>query len=291
QEDLKKAIKFYNQALQIDPNYALAHEGLATVYMVMESNSQVPPGTAAPNAEFHAVKALELDDSLAGAYLVLGTVKTMNNYDLATRETYYQQALIKNPNYRTARLWLSNNYTVRGEFEKAEAELFRVREIDPLSLGVQLNLAELYYYWRKPDKAIEQAELMLVAFPGESYPNTLIAQSYAQKGMIAEATTVIDKTPADNASRVVILAAAGRIDEARRMTESLAKSVAAKNNPYFVGCAFAVSGEKEKAFEWLEKSYNLRQADLVSIKIDPMLDSLRGDARFQDLLRRVNLAD
>ncbi len=290
-EDLKKAIDFYNQALQIDPNYALAHEGLATVYMVMESNSQVPPGTAVPQAEFHAVKALESDESLAGAYLVLGTVRTMNNYDLAARETYYQQALLKNPNYRTARLWLSNNYTVRGEFEKAEAELFRVREIDPLSLGVQLNLAELYYYWRKPDKAIEQAELMLAAFPDDSFAVNMLAQSYAQKGMLTEAAAAIDKTPSDNPNRVKILVAAGRMDEARRFAESLAKSDAAKNNPYFVGCAFALIGDKETAFAWLEKSYNQRQADLVSMKIDPALDSLRDDTRFQDLLRRVNLAD
>lgn len=290
-ENLKKAVEFYNQALQIDPNYALAHEGLATVYMVMESNSQVVPGTAAPNAELHAVKALELDDSLAGAYLVLGTVKTMNNYDLATRETYYQQALLKNPNYRMAHLWLSNNYTVRGEFERAEAELFRVREIDPLSFGAQLNLAELYYYWRKPDKTIEQAELMLVAFPEDSYANTLIAQSYAQKGMLTEAFAAIDKTPADNPSRIVILAAAGRFAEARRLAGSLAKSDSAKTNPYFVGCAFALVGDKETAFEWLEKSYNQRQADLVSMKVDPALDSLRDDARYADLLRRVNLAE
>lgn len=290
-EDLKKAIGFYNQALQVDPNYALAHEGLATVYMVMESNSHVPPGTAAPQAEFHAVKALELDDSLAGAYMVLGTVKTMNNYDLAARERYYQQALLKNPNYRTARLWLSNIYTARGEFEKAEAELFRVREVDPLSLGVQLNLAELYHYWRKPDKAIKQAELMLVAFPDNSFANTMIAQSYAQKGMMAEAFAWIDKTPSDNANRVNILAAAGRIDEALKLAESVAKSDGAENNPYFVGCAFALSGDKETAFKWLEKSYNLRQADLVSMKIDPALDSLRDDERFHDLLRRVHLAE
>ncbi len=290
-EDLKKAIEFYNQALQIDPNYALAHEGLATVYMVSETNSIVIPGTAAPLAEFHANKALELDDSLAGAYMVLGTVKTLNSYDSATQENYYRQALAKNPNYLTAHLWLSNIYTVRGEFEKAEAELFRVREVDPLSFGVQLNLAELYYYWRKPDKAIEQAELMLVAYPDESFANTLIAESYIQKGMLAEATAAINKTPSDNPKRILILAADGLIDEARAFTESLAKSDAAKNSPYFVGCAFALIGDKETAFEWLEKSYKQRQADLVSIKVDPALDSLRGDARYTDLLRRVNLAE
>jgi len=132
---------------------------------------------------------------------------------------------------------------------------------------------------------------MLVAFPEDSYANTLIAQSYAQKGMLTEAFAAIDKTPADNPSRIVILAAAGRFAEARRLAGSLAKSDSAKTNPYFVGCAFALVGDKETAFEWLEKSYNQRQADLVSMKVDPALDSLRDDARYADLLRRVNLAE
>ena len=115
----KKAIDFFNQALQVDPNYALAHEGLASTYTVMEFNAIVPPGTVVALAELHAAKALELDDSLAGAYIALGAVKTMQNYDLQTRENYYKQALLKNPNHRTARLWLSNIYTVQGKFEEA----------------------------------------------------------------------------------------------------------------------------------------------------------------------------
>nr|MDQ6940678.1 winged helix-turn-helix domain-containing protein [Verrucomicrobiota bacterium] len=101
QDHLQRAIEFYEEALRVEPNYALAHDGLGEVYMVMEFNSLVPPGTASPKAELHAQKALELDSSLAGPYIVLGAVRTMQNYDLQARETYYEQALLKNPNHRT----------------------------------------------------------------------------------------------------------------------------------------------------------------------------------------------
>ena len=290
-ENLQKAVGFYEEALRVEPNYALALEGLADVYMVMEFNSLVPPGTAAPKAELYAQKALELDDSLAGAYIVLGAVKTMQNYDLKTRENYYKQALLKNPNHRTARLWLANNFTVQGKFEEAEREILRVQELDPLSFGVRLHLSELYYYWRKPDKSIEQAELMRAANPDDKGTSSFLAKAYAQKGEFDKAFAALEKNPMDDVNRAYILALAGRGDEARNIVEAFAKSDGGRQNPYWVGCLYAAIGERETAFAWLEKSYAKRQADLVSMKIDPPLDNLRDDERFQDLLRRVHLAE
>jgi len=290
-ENLQKAIEFYEEALRLEPNYALAHDGLAEVYMVMEFNSLVPPGTAAPKAELHAQKALELDGSLAGPYVVLGAVRTMQNYDLQARENYYQQALLKNPNHRTAHLWLANNFAVQGRFEEAEREILRVQELDPLSFGVRMHLSELYYYWRKPDKSIEQAELMLAANPENKGVYSFLAKAYAQKGDFDKAFAALEKNPTDDINRVFILALAGRVDEARITTEAFAKSDAGNKNPYCVGATYAAIGERDKAFAWLEKSYAMRQADLVSMKIDPPLDNLRDDERFQDLLRRVHLTE
>jgi TolB-like protein/DNA-binding winged helix-turn-helix (wHTH) protein/thioredoxin-like negative regulator of GroEL len=286
--NLEKAIGYFDEALKIDRNYALAHEGLAGVYAVMEFNSLVPPGTVAPLAESHAQKALELDNDLAGAYIVLGEVRTMKNYDLKTRENYYNQALLKNPNHRTAHLWLANNFTVQGKFEEAEREILRAQELDPLSSGVRLHLSELYYYWRKPDKAIEQAELMLAASPENLGAYSLLAKAYAQKGEFEKALASIEKNPTDETNRALVLALAGRADETRKTIEDFAKSDGGNKNPYWAACLFAAIGDKETALAWLEKSYDARQADLVSMKIDPMLDGLRDDARFQDLLRRVH---
>lgn len=288
-EDLKKAVDFFDQALKVDPNYALAHEGLALTYAVMELNAIVPPGTVASLAEQHATKALELDDTLAGAYLALGVVKTMNTYDLAQRERYYRQALLKNPNNRTAHLWLANNFTVQGKFEEAEREILLAQEIDPLSLGVHLTLAELYWYWNKPDKVIDQANIMLVANPDSDDAHGLLARAYAQKSDFEKALAELDKIPSDKLIHALILANAGRVGEARKYVDAFANSEDAKNSPFKTGDLYAAVGDKEKAFAWLEKSYAMRQADLVSIKIDPALDSLRGDPRYADLMRRVNL--
>jgi TolB-like protein/DNA-binding winged helix-turn-helix (wHTH) protein/Flp pilus assembly protein TadD len=290
-ENLQQAIEFYEEALRLEPNFALAHDGLAEVYMVMEFNSLVPPGTASPKAELHAEKALELDGSLAGPYIVLGAVSTMQNYDLQARESYYRQALLKNPNHSTAHLWLANNFTVQGKFEEAEREILRVQELDPLSFSVRMHLSELYYYWRKPDKSIEQAELMLAANPENKGTYSFLAKAYAQKGEFDKAFAALEKNPTDDINRAYILVLAGRRDEARNITEAFAQSDAGSKNPYCVGAMHAAIGEREKAFAWLEKSYAMRQADLVSINIDPPLDNLRDDERFRDLLRRVHLTE
>ena len=290
-EDLNKAVGYFNEALKIDPDYALAHEGLASVYAVMEFNSVVPPQSVAPLAEIHAQRALELDENLAGAYVVLGAVKTMRNYDLDERERYYREAIRRSPNHRTAHLWLANNLMARGKFEEAERELLAVRELDPLSTGVQLELWQLYYYWRKPDESIQQAELMLAANPENLGVYSFLAGNYAQKNDFEKAFAAVEKNPTDMSGRAQILALAGRTDEARKLIEDFAASDGGKKNPYWVADLYAVAGDKELAFAWLEKSYAVRQADLVSIKIDPNLDNLRDDARYADLLRRVHLDD
>lgn len=288
QMDLPKAVEFFREALRLEPDYASAHEGLATVYALMEMNSQVPPQSVAPLAEFHASRALELDENLVGAYLALGTVKTLRNYDLNERIGYYREAIRRSPNYLTARRWLATNLLAQGKFEEAETELLRVQEGDPLSYGVRLNLAELYLYWRKPDKSIEQANMMLIGNPANTEAHNLLYKAYLQQGLITEAAEEYRKYDPNNSS-IAILAATGQIDAARKAAENYAASEAGQTNPYVVGCLFAGVGEKEKALRWLEKAYELRQADLVSMKIDPAFDNLRDDARFQDLQRRVGL--
>ena len=290
-DDLKKAVDFFSQALKIDPNYALAHEGLASSYTVMELNAIVPPGSLTALAEYHAARALELDDSLAGAYIALGAVKTLTNYDLAERERYYRQALLKNPNHRTAHLWLANNFTVQGKFDEAEREILRAQEIDPLSLGVHLTLAELYWYWNKPDKVIEQANLMLVSNPDSDGAYSLLARAYAQKKDFEKALQALGRIPSDNLTQAIVLTAAGRGSEANAYGEAFKRSDEARNSPFKLAIVYALALDKEAAFDSLERSYQMRQADLVSLKIDPSLEMLRSDPRYLDLLGRIHLQD
>ncbi|MBC7910356.1 MAG: hypothetical protein H7Y30_07650, partial [Pyrinomonadaceae bacterium] len=116
-------------------------------------------------------------------------------------------------------------------------------------------------------------------------------KAYAQKGEFDKAFAALENLTAEDTTRVLILAAAGRSDEARKIVEAFVESDGVSQNPFWVSCLYAATGDHEKAFAWLEKSYKMRQADLVSMKIDPALDSLRKDARYSDLLRRVGLSE
>lgn len=180
---------------------------------------------------------------------------------------------------------------MQGKFEEAEREILRVQEIDPLSAGVRLHLTELYYYWRKSDKSIEQAELMLTAQPENLGVYAFLARAHNQKGDFEKAFAALEKLTPGDGTRVSVLASNGRREEALKITETIAASDEGDKSPYWVACLYAVIGEREKAFEWLEKSYAMRQADLVSMKIDPALDSLRDDLRYRNLLKRVNLEE
>lgn len=290
-ENLKKAEEFFNEALKIEPDYALAHDGLAQVYMVTEFNSYEKPGTAAPKALFHAEKALAQDDSLPGSNIVLGAVKTLKNYDLNERERYYNQALLKNPNNRTAILWRSNIYLARGEFEKAEAEIFKAQEIDPLSNGVHLSLAELYLYWRKPDEAIKESEMMFMLHPENTDINLFLSSAYYQKGEFEKGLNLLEKTSFGDYFKAGFLAKLGKPEEAKKAADDYANSEQGAKNPYFAAINYGNIGEKEKAFEWLEKSYKMREANLISLKIENAFDGLRDDPRYFELLKRLNLAE
>jgi len=286
--DLRQAVDLFNKALAIDPDYAIAHQDLALTYAVMEVNSIVPPGSVAQLAEQHANKALQLDDSLSSPYIALGAVKTLNTYDFATREKYYRLALKKEPNNRTAHLWLASNYLAQAKFAEAESEDFLARELDPLSSGVHLQLAELYWYWNKPDKIIEEANIMFAAEPDNDQVPTLLARAYVQKGDFDKASAEADKAPTAKWLRLVILAAAGRTKEARQFALDTANGLTADNDPYEAACAYALIDDMEHAFAMLERSYEKHQASLVSVRIDPRLNTLRQDSRYPEFLRRIS---
>jgi predicted Zn-dependent protease len=166
-----------------------------------------------------------------------------------------------------------------------------VQELDPLSAAVHLHLSELYYYWHKPDNSIEQANMMLAEHPDDSTAIGLIARAYAQKSDFAAAFAAMENLPANNGDRAMVLASAGRRNEARKIIDSIMVTEKVNISPYYIGCLYAAVGDRETAFAWLEKSYAVRQADLVSMKVDPALDSLRDDPRYIELLGRVHLND
>lgn len=291
-ESMTNAVNLFEQALQIAPNFAGAHEGIATTYIVMESNSLVSPGSVIKKAEFHANEALKLNENSVDALLVLSETKTADNYDLELRENLLRQAVEKSPNFGRARMWLANVLTTRGKFAEAESELLKLRESDPLSFGVLFTLCELYLYWRKPDETIKTINLMRELDTSEAMYNRLLATAYLRKSDFAQAKIIIDKDPDSYRSLLIIwLTKTGKTGEARTELKKLEAAETGTTAPFVIGYLYAQLGEKDTAFAWLEKSYEMRQSDLVSLKVEPALDNLRDDARYQKLLARVGLAD
>ena len=291
-EAMTNAITLFEKALTIAPNFAKAHEGIATTYVVMESNSQVPPGSVIKKAEFHAKEALKLDEDSVDALLVLSETETSDNYDLPLRESLLRQAVEKNPNFGRSRMWLANVLTIRGKFAEAESELLKLQESDPLSSGVQFTLSELYLYWRKPDEAIKAANLVRDLSPPETIPDRLFAKAYLQKGDFEQVSKILEKRPDNYESlHIIWLVKTGKVDEAKIELKKLEITEMGKTSPYVIGYLYADLGDKDAAFAWLEKSYAMRQSDLISMKVEPALDSLRDDARYADLIRRVHLKD
>ena len=292
-DGLTKAASFYEQALAIAPDFADAHAALATTYVIMESNSFVPLNTVIKKAEFHANEAMRIDDSSVDALLVLSETKTSENYDLELRENLLRQAVEKNPNHARARMWLANLLTVQGKFSEAENELLYAQQIDPLSYGVRLNLAELYFYWRKPEKVLEQTRFLPDQGTENGAEYWIRVRAYLQQGDTAKAREYWSKLADDEKDDTSIEfdIKDAKTLEARAEIEKLAESEKGKTAPYRIACLYSLLGDREKAFYWLDRSYAMRQADLISLKVDPALDNIRDDARYAAMVSRVNLVD
>jgi tetratricopeptide (TPR) repeat protein len=288
--DLNKAIEHFKQATRIDPRYALPYAGLAETYAVMESNAAVPPGTAAPLAREYARKAIELDGALASAYAALGLVKSCE-WKWEEGEQLFREALSHDPTYSPALHWRAANLLTMCRFKEAEAELKHAQELDPLSLPIAISLWETYYYSRQTDRCFDQAETLIELFPDHKGMYWRLALSYMQRGLYDEALNALSKSNDDGWVLAVVLAFSGHRDEARGLIEEMAASWKGRNDPFLIAALYSALGESETAFSWLEKAHASRQANLCSLKVEPVFDPLRSDPRFQEMLSRLGLAD
>lgn len=286
--DPKAAGEFYEQAINANPNYALAWAGLAEACTVMEVNSVVPPRSMAGKARESALKAIALDASLAAPYAAMGLLTAFSDRNWAAGERYFQQALTRNPNYAIAHAWYANTLMVQGKFAEAETEYLRARELDPLHPGFLNNLAETYHYWRQSDRCLTQAAKALELDSGNEWARLNQAKCYTQLGRYEEALQVPLASAYKSLMHLGIFALSGRQAEARELLPLVLKDYG-QTSPYIVAITYAVLGEKEMAFVWLQKAADQQQADLVSLKVEPAFDGLRADPRFAELLRRVGL--
>ncbi|HEY1213487.1 MAG TPA: tetratricopeptide repeat protein, partial [Bryobacteraceae bacterium] len=293
-ESMEKSIGFLQQAIDADSRYALAYAGLAESYCVLATYGVWRPGEAFPKAEKAAAKALELDDTLAEAHTALGFAQSCYHRDWQAAEREFRRALELNPNYATAHLWYGEHLGHIGNAEGAVSEIRRALELDPLSLILNSALGRMLRDARHFDEAIEQCRKTLELDSNFAHGHWCLGLAYLGKTRYDDAIAEFQKARAlgERAAALWSLAyaygVAGRKSEAREaLREFRQQSRDGYVSPYFMAGIYAGLGEKDHAFEWLDRAYE--EHDLMGLRLDPFLDSLRSDPRFHELLRRLNL--
>ena len=296
--DLKKGIAYFEQAIRKDPKYALAYAGLADCYLLLTFFSLLPPKQAIPRASEAVIKALELDQELAEAHGVMGSIRKIHHWDWKGAEIEYERALELSPNYAAAHRWRAAHLSAMGRSEEALREIHKAQELDPLSLIISMEIAWNLYMARDYDGAVEQSLKTLEIEPNFVPAHHTLGLAYEQAGKYQEAISAFEKSRDGSESNPATLAAlghacalAGRKREAMKTLCELRKiSERSYVPPYWPALVCAGLGDKDAGFEWLTQACEEHDVWLVWSKVDPRLDSLRPDSRFQDLLRRVGLA-
>jgi TolB-like protein/Tfp pilus assembly protein PilF len=298
--DLKRAIEHFQKAIAADPGYARAYSGLADCYSSLGASSAVgglPPRQAMPEAKAAALKALQIDGTLAEAHTSLAIVHLLYEWDFAASEKEFRRAIELDPNYTTAHHWYSHCLLPLGRTEESLAQSKRALELEPLQLVVGVHLGWHYLYARQYDHAIEQFRNTLELDPAFPQARRYAAWAYLQKGMHSEAIAALraaldsrERDPEIEGELGYALAVAGRRAEARAMLEGLGHLSASRYvSPYSVALVHAGLGDRDQAMAWLEKAYAERSDYMPYLGVEPMLDGLRSDSRFAALVGKVGL--
>jgi TolB-like protein/DNA-binding winged helix-turn-helix (wHTH) protein/Tfp pilus assembly protein PilF len=299
EEGLTKAIEYFRLATEKDPHYALAFAGLADCYSIIGSAivGTVPSKDVATKAKVAALKALELDDTLAEAQTSLATVRFNYDWDWAGAAGGFRRSIELNPSYATAYQRYSLYLMAMGRTEESLAQMSRARELDPLSISMNFSLGWRLYMARQYDKAIEQLHNTLDMDPNFALPRMVLGQAYEQKRAYQQAIAELQKAASISRDSPQMLGAlgyaygvAGQKSEAEKVLGQLMdQSKKQYVSPFYVAIVYAGLRENERALDWLEKAYQDRSNGVVFLKVDPQLDGLRTIPRFQALLRRLAL--
>ena len=296
-EGFQQAADYFQQSIASDPNYARAYAGLADTYALMSSWNFIPQTEAIPKARAATLRAMQLDDSLAEAHTSLALIAGNYDYDWQTAEKEYLRAIQLDPQYATAHQWYAECLAFQGRFSEALAESERARQLDPLSLIIATDHAAILYYARQYDRAIEQFRAVLAMEP-KFLRAHMVVYPYVEKGMFPEALAETDRWRHGDGSPVSEVEAYvyGRRGKQQQAERALAQwKQGSPGRPVSVTLAvleaYIATGRNEDAVALIEKSYREHSNLVTSLKVEPALDPLRGDPRFQELLRGVGLAD
>jgi TolB-like protein/DNA-binding winged helix-turn-helix (wHTH) protein/Tfp pilus assembly protein PilF len=295
-----KAIEYFQEAIRSNPDYAPAYAGLADAYALLGSmtNSTLPRVEAMPRARSFAEKALALDESLAEAHTSLAFVLMHFENDWVAAEREFQRAIALNPSYVTAHHWYAYCLMAQTRVQEALREIRLAQDLDPLSLIINTDVAELLYYARQYDEAIRQAQKTLEMDSSFALAHRVLALAYEQKGnyeaSLAELHTQVRLSGRGDYALAELArgyALTGNRNEAEKLLREL-QTLNPQNPGTSIGLAFvyAALGDKDRAFHWLEKSARERMG-IILIKVQPYFDSLRSDPRFLAIERRMALSE
>lgn len=297
EEEMKRGMECYRQAIELDPNYALAYTGLADAYATLHYNGYLPLEEAAPRHVALAEKALQLDATLAEAHCSMAFAVIVYERDWERAEREYKLAIQLNPGYVTAHHYYAFFLAAQARFDEALVEIKHARELDPLSPYLNTDVGWMHYFARHYDKAIEHYQQALEIEPNFALAHAYLGLAYERLGRHAEACAALQKavTLAGGSADMTawlgyVYAMSGRREEAQQVLRELqaraAQSYVALHNTALI---YAALGERDQAFVWLEDAFQKHAGWLFCLKVDARLDRLRDDVRFAELVQRFGL--
>jgi adenylate cyclase len=293
--DLETARQYFESALKQDPDYALAHAGLALVWIGLQQMGLVPPGEAAPPMKAAARKALELDDTLAEVHHTWALIHTWTDWDWEAGTRAFIKALEINPNYALARVYYSQLLSVLGHSEEAIAQAKTALELDPLNSLVQGICGNTYAFTRRYDEAIVQARNALRTSPHDPVGHSVLWEMLHRKGQYEEAFSEA-KAAFMGLGLTEVAEAMSRgyeQDGYWRAMRTAAETIAAFSretyiSPWWISFLYSCAGEKEQSLNWMERAHEMKDPNMPYI-ITPGFDILHDEPRYRDMLRRMNL--
>ncbi|MEO8029029.1 MAG: tetratricopeptide repeat protein, partial [Bryobacteraceae bacterium] len=293
--DLRKSVRCFQEAVNLDPSYALAYVGLADSYSVLGGYSDLPPKEAYSRTRAAALQALEIDETLAEAHTSLGDYLMYLNWDAPGAEREYRRAIELRPDYATAHHFYAWFLMSQGKFAEASAEMRRAQELDPLSPMINTTVGLPLYFARQFPEAISHFEKSVEAEPGFDLGFVYLGRAYVYSGMYDQGIAALRNAVALSGGRPVTIAAlshalamAGEVEEAIELRDTLiARSQTRYVSPYYFATIFAGLGDRKNTLRWLESAFEDRSNQLVVLGLDPAWDRLRDDRDLKTLIARV----
>lgn len=291
----EKALDYYKQAVAIDPNYALAHAGIAYTYATFSSQYLVP-SEAIPKAKQAALIALQLDERLPEAHLAMAQIKLWGDWDWPGAEQEFKRAIELNSGFILAHAAYANFLANQKRFDEAEREARKVEELDPVSALPAYSSDSLFYFSGQYDRAIARFQQLAELNPNNHVAHFFRGLAFSQKGLHEEAISEMRLTYAQNpqptyrAWLAYVIARGGQRAEALKTAQDLERlSATERISPVYIARIYIGLGDKEKAFAWLQKAYDERNDHLLRLGVDPIYIPLRDDPRYAELMRGIGL--